>query len=66
MADVCGFFREMAQQKKDSTGSPYLGDEEIYDCLMTYGLVRGSEKSLERTSETMTLKEATTITRLQV
>ena len=46
MADVCGFFMEMAEQKHKATGIPYLQDEEVYYCLVTYGLVRGSEKSL--------------------
>ena len=66
MGDICQFFMEMAQRKWDSTGGSPLGEEDIYNCLVTYGLVRGSERSLEKGEETMSLKEATNIERLQV
>ena len=66
MADICQFFMEMSQQKFQSTGSSFLADEDIYNSLVTFGLVRGSEKSLLKTSESMSLKEATLIERSQV
>ena len=57
---------DVAAQKRDTVGFSMLSDEELFQTLVIAGAVRGSDKSLTKTGEAMTLREATTIIRQQV
>ena len=66
VSDALSFIMDMAVQKKAAVGVSMLTDEELYETLVNFGAVRGSDKSLSKTREAMTLREDTTNTRQQV
>jgi len=66
MGDTCAFIVEMAQNKFQESGQAMLTDDEIFQCLQTFGLIRGSDKAMAKGDKEMTLKEATSIAKSQV
>ena len=66
MADTCSYILEMEDQKAKQSGAGMLTDNAIYSCLQSYGLICGSDKSMQVGDKEMTTKEATTIQRQQV
>ena len=66
MADCLSFIIDIAKQKDRDFGSPMLQDEEVFDTLVNFGAIRGSEKALSKTAATMSLRDATNITKSQV
>ena len=66
MADTCSFILELQKGKHSSTGSTLLNDDEIFKTLETFGLIRGSDKTLDKDITQMNLKEAVKIQAQQV
>ena len=66
MAYTCACISEMEPHKYRQSGSGMLSDDEIFNCLQSYGLIRGSDKSMDIADREMTLKDATVLQRQQV
>ena len=66
MADTCSFILDLQKEKLSSTGSTLLSDDEIFKTLETFGLIRGSDKTLDKDITQMNLKEAVKIQSQQV
>ena len=66
MSDCLSFINDIAKQRGQAFGSPMMQDDEIFETLQNFGAIRGSERVLDTAAGTMTLKDATTITRQQV
>lgn len=65
VAESLNFIGMMAQEKDKKAGTVMFTDDELFKMLDNMGLIRGSEKSLQK-GEEMNMKDATTISRQQV
>ena len=69
LADAYGFMLKKMQEQKDKLGTEYLNDDEIFNTLRTFGLVRGTEASLKMAAtkeRSITSKEAAQLQKKQV
>lgn len=66
IADTCGYILDLQKEKVVSSGTALMNDEEIFQALENFGLIRGSEKALAKGPGEMTMKDAALIARQQV